>query len=166
MLKVHEVVALFEDGHGLDALLPLFLVGVKLLLLVFDRLHVHLAQMVLLVKVLVEGVGRVDGVEFLGGVSAGILEDDLGASRVLWQELGDIVCAPVDNDPAGIFGVVGGNLLASELDPLSVVAVVIHGSRWMRRHLEGNGRKEGRRGTRINWGNGWPAAVCRCARRH
>ena len=127
MLKVHEVVALFEDGHSLDALLPLLVIGIEFLLFLLHCLHVHLAQMVLLVKVLVEGVGRVDGVELLSGVLASILEDDLGASWVFWQELGDIVCASVDNDPAGVVGVVLGDLLAGELDSLRVVAIVVHG---------------------------------------
>jgi hypothetical protein len=35
-----------------------------------------------MVEVLVEGVGRVDGVEFLGRIFAGVLEDDFGATGV------------------------------------------------------------------------------------
>jgi hypothetical protein len=34
------------------------------------------------IEVLVEGVGWVDGLEFLGGVFAGVFEDDFGAAGV------------------------------------------------------------------------------------
>jgi hypothetical protein len=46
---------------------------------------------------------------------------------VLRQELGDIVCASVDDNPARVAIVVLRNLLTSELHFLGVVAVVVHG---------------------------------------
>jgi hypothetical protein len=139
-LKVHQVVALFEDGHALDALLPLLLFGVEFLGLVLDCRHVDLAQVLRLVQVLVERVGRVDGLVDLGGVLAGILEDDLGAARMFGQEVGDIVGTAMDNDPARVAVVVRGNLLAGELVLLRVVAVAIHAGQ------DGRGRDRYRRG--------------------
>ena len=40
-----------------------------------------------MVEVLVEGVGRVDGLVFFRGVFAGVLEDDFGAAGVLGEEV-------------------------------------------------------------------------------
>lgn len=127
MLKIHEIVALLENGHGVDALLALFFFGVELFLFLFYRLHVDLTKVEFRIEVLVERVWRVDGVELFGSIFASVLEYDLGAAWVLWQELGDIVCASVDNNPARVLGVVLGYLLAGELVLLGVVAVVVHG---------------------------------------
>jgi hypothetical protein len=70
------------------------------------------------VEILVEGVRRVNGVEFLRGIFTGVLEDDLLTTGVLfsqssasfiqgtkflsptWQEFRHIVGLSVDNDPA------------------------------------------------------------------
>lgn len=126
-LKVHEVVALLEDGHALNALLARLLVRIELLLVLLDRVHVDLAQVLGLVEVLVERVGRVDGLKGLGGILAGILEDDLGAAGVLRQEFGHVVGTAMDNDPARVCVVVRGDVLARELLLLRVVAVAVHG---------------------------------------
>lgn len=76
-LKVHEIVALLEDGLGLDALLPLLLLRVELFLLLLDGAHVHIAQVLRLIEILVQRVRRVDGVVGLGGILAGELENDI-----------------------------------------------------------------------------------------
>lgn len=81
-LKVHEVVACGQRWHPLDALLAVCLLGVHCLFFLLDRGHVDLAQVLGLVEVLVEGVWRVNRVEFLGRIFAGVLEDDLLASGV------------------------------------------------------------------------------------
>lgn len=106
----------------LDALLPLRLIGIFGLLLLLHGAHVHLAQVLALVEVLVERVGRVDGFVFLRCILAGVLQDDLGPAGVLGHELGDIVGAAVDDHPAVVFVVVLRDLLARELDGLRVVA--------------------------------------------
>nr|POF04100.1 hypothetical protein CFP56_21855 [Quercus suber] len=91
-LEIHEVVALLEDGHALDAFLPLQLLRVRRLLLLLDRVHVHLAQVLAPIEELVERVGRVDRLVLLRGIFAGVLEDDLGPAGMLGEELGHVVC--------------------------------------------------------------------------
>lgn len=56
--------------------------------------------MLRLVQVLVECVWWVNRLICLGGVLASVLEDNLGATGVLWHELCDIVGASVNNNPA------------------------------------------------------------------
>ena len=99
-LKIHQVVALLQNRHARNALLPRFLIWINLLCLFLDGVHVHLAQVLGLVEILVERVGRVDWLKCLGAVLASILQDNLLASGMLRQELGDIVGAAVDDDPA------------------------------------------------------------------
>ena len=55
-----------------------------------------------------------DGIKLLGSVLASILEDDLHATRVLREELCDVVGLAMDNDPAVILGVVLGDLDAGQ----------------------------------------------------
>ena len=132
-LKVHQVVASRQGRHALDALLARLLLGIGSLLLLFDSGHVNFTEMHGRIEVFVEGVGRVDGVELLGRILAGILEDDLLATRVLWimsvteiyssgedyihtwQKFGHIVGFSMDNDPARVLGVVFGDSSACEL---------------------------------------------------
>lgn len=75
-LKVHQVVAGGQRGHTLDALQAVGLLRVDSLFFLLDGGHVDLAEVLGVVEVLVKGVGRVDGVEFLGRIFAGVLEDD------------------------------------------------------------------------------------------
>lgn len=121
-LKVHQVVARGQRGHPLDALLTIRLFRVHRLLLLLDGGHVDLAQVLGLVEVLVQGIGRVNRVKFLGRIFAGVFENDLlaagmfysgSAARGLveprertWQELGDVVRLAVYDDPARVLGVV------------------------------------------------------------
>ena len=59
--------------------LPLLLVWVFFfLLLLFDGIHVYLAQMLGLVEVLVQCVWRVNRLIRFRGIFAGILENDIG----------------------------------------------------------------------------------------
>lgn len=44
---------------------------------------------------------RVDGVKLFGAVSAGIDEDAVGATRVIFEEASAIVDVTVDDDPSG-----------------------------------------------------------------
>jgi len=74
--KVHQVVASSQRGHTLDALQAVGLLWVDGLFFLLDGGHVDLTEVLGLVEVLVECVGRVDGVEFLGRIFASILEDD------------------------------------------------------------------------------------------
>lgn len=113
-LKVKQVVALLEQGHLLNALQALLLLGVDLGLLGHDGGHVDGAQVLVLGQVLLESVWGVDGIELLSSVLAGILEDNLHAAGVLGEELCDIVGLAVDNDPAVILGVVLGDLDAGQ----------------------------------------------------
>lgn len=83
-LEIHQVVALFQDWHPLDSLLPFNLFWIFLLLFLLDGIHVHLAQMLALVEKLVERVRRVDGLILFCRIFAGVLEDDLGAAGVFW----------------------------------------------------------------------------------
>lgn len=83
-LKVEQVVALLEQGHLFHALQAVLLLGRLLGLLPGDGGHVDGAEVLVPGQVLVEGVGRVDGLELLGRVLAGILDDDLGAAGVFW----------------------------------------------------------------------------------
>jgi len=99
-LKVHQVVALLQNGHARNALLPRFLIRIDLLRFFLDGIHVHLAQVLGLVEILVERVGRVDWLKCLGAVLASILQDNFLTSGMLRQKLGDIVGAAVDDDPA------------------------------------------------------------------
>ena len=125
-LKVHQIVAGGERGHAVDALQAIGLLGVKGLLLLLDGGHVDLAEVLGRVEVLVQGVGRVDGVELLGRIFAGIFQNDFLATGVFYsislshnsgsgsgehtgQELGDVVRLAVHDDPARVFGVVLGD---------------------------------------------------------
>ena len=132
-LEVHQVVAGRQRRHALDALLARLLLGIGSLLLLFNGGHVNFTEMLGRIEVFVEGIGRVDGVELLGRILAGILEDNLLATRVLWimsvteiysssednihtwQEFGHIVGLSMDNDPARVLGVVFGDSSACEL---------------------------------------------------
>jgi hypothetical protein len=67
-LEIHQVVALFQDRHLLDALLSLDLVGILVLVFLLHRSHIHLAEMFAFVQVLFERVGRMNGLEGLGRV--------------------------------------------------------------------------------------------------
>jgi len=78
------------------------------------------------VEVLVEGVGRVDGLVLLRGIFPRVLEDDLLAARVVRKEVGDVVGARVHDDPAGFAAVVFGHFFAREFHGLRVGAVVVH----------------------------------------
>jgi hypothetical protein len=84
-LKVHEVVTGGKRGHPLYALQTTSLLRIKRLLFLLDSAHIDLAEVLGLVKVLVECVWGVDGVELLGRVFAGILQDDLLAARVFFN---------------------------------------------------------------------------------
>lgn len=84
LLKVQQIVAGGQRRHQLHALLALRLLGVRHFLLLLDSFHVHLAQVFRSIQILVERVGGVDGIELLGGVLAGILEDDLLATGVFY----------------------------------------------------------------------------------
>jgi hypothetical protein len=106
---------LLQQRHLLNALLPLELLGVVRGRLLDDGRHVHGAEMLGLVEVLLERVGRVDGVELLRSILAGVLDDDLLATRVLREELGDIVGASVNDNPAVRSRVVLGDLDARQL---------------------------------------------------
>lgn len=99
-LEVHQVVALLKDGHALDSFLSLGLIWVFLLGFLLDSVHVDLAQVLALVQELVECVRWVDGFVLFGGILSGILEDDLGTTRMLGQELGHVVGSAVNDDPA------------------------------------------------------------------
>ena len=139
-LKVHQVVAGGQRRHAVDALLALHLLGIGGLFLLFDGGHVDFTKMLGLIEVFVKGVWGVDGVELLGRILAGILEDNLLATGVLWilsvtiqgrrgskvstwEELGHIVGLAVNNDPAGVLGVVFGDGGAGEL-------AFTHGGEW------------------------------------
>lgn len=82
-LEVHQVVAGRQRRHALNALLARLLLGIGSLLLLFDGSHVDFSEMLGRIEVFVEGVRWVDGVELLGRILAGILEDNLLATRVL-----------------------------------------------------------------------------------
>lgn len=86
-LKVHEVVAGCQGRHALDALFAVGLFGVKDLFFLLDCAHVHLSEVLGLIEELVQGIGRVNRIELLGRIFAGILEDDLLATGVLCMEL-------------------------------------------------------------------------------
>merc|ERR1712093_333970 len=60
---------------------------------------------------LVEYLLRVELPELLAAVLAACLQEDLLASRVIGQELGDVVDASVNDDPGGLVGVVLLDLL-------------------------------------------------------
>lgn len=76
-LKVHQVVAGSQRRHAIHALETAGLLGVDGLLLLLDSGHVDLTEVLGLVEELVQGIGRVDRVEFLGRIFTSILEDDL-----------------------------------------------------------------------------------------
>ena len=114
-LEIHEIVALLEDRHPLYPLLTLLLGWIVLLLLLFHCAHVHLAEMLGLVEILVERVWRVDRLKLFRCILAGIFEYDLWPSRVLREELGDIVGFTMYNHPARFVAVVLCNLLTREL---------------------------------------------------
>jgi hypothetical protein len=107
-LKVHEVVALLQQRHLLDALLPLLLLRVRLRGFLQDGGHVDGAEVLGLVEVLLERVGWVDWLELFRGIFPGVLEYDLLATRVLRQEVRDVVGAAVHDDPAVFCAVVLG----------------------------------------------------------
>lgn len=85
-------------------------------------------------QVLVQCVGGVDGVEFLGGVFTGVFEDDLLAAGVFfvifspciencdasslgedtWQKLRNIIRLPMNNHPARLFRVMLDHVRTSE----------------------------------------------------
>jgi hypothetical protein len=131
--KVEQVVALRERRHVLDALLALQFERILDLLVVLDSRHVDVAEVLGDIEVLVQRVRGVDGLECLGGVFAGVFQDDFLAAGVFfvlaqpfcialhrisqrtWQEFGDIICLAVHNDPARVLAVVLGDLLAGEL---------------------------------------------------
>ena len=89
-----------------NALLPSFLFGVKLFLDGSDRAHVNGTEVLGLVEVLVERVGRVDRLKFLGRIFAlhaklsapgsgrgstsvdlthGIFQNNLGPAGMFWR---------------------------------------------------------------------------------
>lgn len=122
-----------QRRHALDALLPLNLGRVFDLFLFLDRRHVHLAEVLGLVQVLVQGVWRMDRLVFRGGILACVLEDDARTSRVFcadqlrcpdyyvppeclrtWQEFCYIIGLAVNNHPARVFGIVSCHLGAGE----------------------------------------------------
>jgi hypothetical protein len=107
--------------------LSALLLRVNFLLLLLHSVHVHLAQMLRLVQVLVEGVRWVDRFVLFGRIFASILQDDLGTTWMLGEELGDVVGAAVDNDPARFSVVVLCDLFARKLHRLGIVAAAIHG---------------------------------------
>jgi hypothetical protein len=129
--KVHQVVAGGQRRHALDALEAAGLFRVDGFLFLLDGGHVDLTEVFGLVEELVQGVGRVDGVEFLGRIFSSILEDDFRATGVFWRvlesggngslgvgtrkEVGHIVGLAVDDHPARVSGVVLGDSSASEL---------------------------------------------------
>ena len=86
-LKVHQVVAGSQRRHAFDALETAGLLGVDSLLLFLNSGHVDLAEVLRLVEELVQGIRRVDRVEFIGRIFTSILEDDLGAAGVFLKVL-------------------------------------------------------------------------------
>lgn len=88
--------------------------------------------MLRLVQKLVQGIRWVDGLELFGRIFASILENNLLTARVFWKyqlalfrggnregprtwkKLSYIIGLAVHNHPAGIFGVVLGDLCACE----------------------------------------------------
>jgi hypothetical protein len=85
--EIHQIKALIQDGHILDALLSLGLVWIFILLFLLDSAHIHLAQMLALVKVFVQRVWRVDRLVFFCSIFASILQDDFRPTWVFWEEL-------------------------------------------------------------------------------
>src|SRR5215469_1718999 len=120
-LKVHHVVALLKNGHSLDACLSFCFLWIRHSFLLLNSIHVHLAHVLALIEVLVQGIWRVDRVELVCGIFASILEDDLGAAGMLRKEFGYIISTTVDDDPAGIARVVLCDLLAREFLSLRFV---------------------------------------------
>jgi hypothetical protein len=84
--EIHEVVALLEDGHLLDAFLTALFFGVIFLFLLLNARHVDLSQVLFFWQILFQRVRRVDGFVFLGRIFAGILEDDFGAAGMFWLD--------------------------------------------------------------------------------
>lgn len=74
---------MLQDRHALDPLLPFRLFWILRLLFFLHRVHIDFAEMLALVEELVKRVRWVDGLVLLCRIFAGILEDDLGAARVL-----------------------------------------------------------------------------------
>ena len=142
-VSCESVYVLLETRHALDKFLSLGLVWIKLLLLLLHRVHVHFAQVLALVQILVQCIWGVDWRIFLSSIFASVLQDDLGSSRMLGQKIGHVISeievsrrlgsyqesylrSPVDYDPAGLAVVVLCYLLARELDSLGVIARMIH----------------------------------------
>jgi len=117
---------LLQDGHALNALLSLDLIWILLRFLLLHCVHVHLAEMLRLVQVLIESIWRVNWLICLGAIFTSVLQDDLLATRMLRHELSDIICATVNDDPARVCVVVLRDLLAGELHLLRVVAIAVH----------------------------------------
>jgi hypothetical protein len=94
-LKVHQIVALFQNRHHFHPLHPLNLIRILGLLLLLYSLHVHFAQVLALIEELVQSVGRVDGLVLFRSVLASVLEDDFGAAGMLGHEFCYVVCCEV-----------------------------------------------------------------------
>lgn len=70
----------------LDPFLSLRLFWVLFLLLFLDRIHIYFTEVLALVEELVQCVRGMNGLVLFRRIFAGILEDDLGSTRVLWQD--------------------------------------------------------------------------------
>ena len=83
-LEVHQVVAGFQRRHHLDALLPVLFFRWFFLFFLLHSVHVDLSQVLVYGQVLVQGIRRMDWLILFSCVFAGILQDDLGTTRVFW----------------------------------------------------------------------------------
>ena len=86
-LEVHQVEALVENRHMLDALLSLFFLWIFLLLLCFYSLHIHRSKVLALLQILIQCVRWMNRLVLFRGIFAGIFENDLRTAGVFWQEL-------------------------------------------------------------------------------
>ena len=89
------------------------------------------------VQVLLDRAGWVDRVVLFRGVFAAVLEDDGNAAGVLVEEVGHVVDSAFDDDPAGLTGVVLGNL-----DAVEHLGCWRHGG-WSRENCVRHGTRKG-----------------------
>lgn len=104
-LKIKQIITLPQQRHLLDPFLAFLLLGILGRDLPNHGRHVHRAEMLRLIEVLLQRVRRVNGFEFLRRVLASVFENDFHAAWVFREEVRHVVGPVVDDDPA-VLGIV------------------------------------------------------------
>ena len=77
-----QIETLVQQGLFLDSDQPLLFFWVVGFLLLLDRAHVYLAKVLVGGEILVQSIRRVDWLKLLGGIFAGIFEDNFLTTRM------------------------------------------------------------------------------------